>query len=290
MRYKIRLEKIAKTIQWFIYLSTIINSLQIFLFLGFGRLPALAYKNSISVRFGSIWDDPNAYSLFLSFAIPFLFFSKIKPIFKWFLLLLNLLFLLISQSLTGIASFVVAIIIVKVIALLFPWKREVRWSLNGPFRYFAISISVLVAVAGLLLIFYGYDIDNIIKSFMLLKQGSIEGHKGSSDILRDVSFLTLLGLAPIGTFGESGYINRIVNFGLPWFIGSIILMFVSYIKIIIVFKKKYFQSGSEVLYALLFFIPSIAISLINLPFDNVFPINLLTITFLCLIWQDDRLI
>lgn len=287
---KIRLDKFTKIFSWFIYISTIFNFIQIILFYFFGRLPALAYKSSLSVRFGSIWDDPNAYSIFLSFIIPFLFFKKNKSILTWIMIYSNILFLILTQSLTGIASFIGAICLVRIISATLPWDKKAAKFLRGPFNIFLIIFAATTIFSTTIFYIYNINIFKILIEIWTLKQGSILDHFLSFDILLDSGHMSLLGLSPSNATSESGYINRIINFGIPIFLLSLIAVLFAYLKLIILFRKLWHQKGAETLYSLLFFLPTTAFSTINLPIDHVFPINFIIIIFLCLIWQSQKII
>ena len=68
------IDTIVRLIWVFLSLSMVWLVLQVVLFMTIGRLPALAYHNSLSVRFGSIWDDPNAFPMMLAVFVPLVLF------------------------------------------------------------------------------------------------------------------------------------------------------------------------------------------------------------------------
>ena len=72
----IRIEFLGRVLSFFLYANFCFLVLEIILFLFFQRLPALSYDDSILVRFGGIWDDPNGHCIFLSFFMPLAAYSQ----------------------------------------------------------------------------------------------------------------------------------------------------------------------------------------------------------------------
>jgi hypothetical protein len=54
------------------------NVVQIFLWAAFDRLPALGYRDSLSVRFGGLWDDPNSTGTYSAAFVVFLAARRIR--------------------------------------------------------------------------------------------------------------------------------------------------------------------------------------------------------------------
>lgn len=83
------------------------SAVQILLFIAVDRLPALAYPNSILVRFGGGWDDPNAFAPFLLPFCIYLFDYLATVRFSWgqlSLLLVSCVLFLWTMSFTAFIS------------------------------------------------------------------------------------------------------------------------------------------------------------------------------------------
>src|SRR6266567_1243221 len=64
-RAKLNYEILAKFMSFCVYLAILVNVIQIVLAITIGRMPALAYKGTILIRFGSFLDDPNGFGILL---------------------------------------------------------------------------------------------------------------------------------------------------------------------------------------------------------------------------------
>jgi hypothetical protein len=273
---QINIEILFKSLKWFLYLALFVNFIQVILFFIFGRLPALAYENSIAVRFGSIWDDPNGFAIFLSFLIPFGFivtngFSKIKRI----IIILGLLIsLMVTQSLTGIIGVLMTLIFGNILLLLLSNRTK--------YAKFIVKIIILFIIIGLIL----YNIDyiyNFIQQFMLMKQGSIEAHEKMFDVFKYLSFSVLIGVEPTGILSESGWFNIVFNFGILY---TLTYLFVTVRAIIIygniILKRQNSNEELAIATGAFFFLICVTISSFNLPVAIMFPVNLLMILFISL--------
>jgi len=271
---KMNIEILFKSLKWFLYLALFVNMIQMSLFFIFARLPALAYENSIAVRFGSIWDDPNGFAIFLSFLIPFGLiatngFSKIKRI---VIILFLLISLIATQSLTGIVGVLMTLIFGNTLLLLLSNRTK--------YANFIIKIIFMLITIGFIL----YNVDyiyNFIEQFMLMKQGSIEAHGKMFDVFEYLSFSVLIGVEPTGILSESGWFNIIFNFGILYTITYLFLT----IRAIIIYANimlKRQNSNEELAIATgaFFFLICVTISSFNLPIAIMFPINLLMVLFI----------
>ena len=67
----------------FYLLLLLVDAVQVLLFLAIGRPPALAWSTephtilTQDVRFGSLWDDPNSFGLFLVFVVTWVLYAKL---------------------------------------------------------------------------------------------------------------------------------------------------------------------------------------------------------------------
>lgn len=257
--------KISKYLSVFIIIAVLAESVQLLLFYSTGRLPALAYKDSISVRFGSIWDDPNGFAMFISFLLPFALVKsgKLFPRIVWTVIFLFML--IITQSLTGIASTLTSLFIG--IGLLY-FVTSSRKTLK---KFILLSIFYLIGVW----IFVKVILPSpTIQLFLYLKSGSIEGHLNIFDYFNHVGILEYFGLNPFGMYGESGYVNIMLNFGLLYLVAFLILGIMTVFLLLNKIKKHKYQKGVEVYYGALFYVISYYVAMSNLPIDTVFPLNL----------------
>jgi len=267
----IKLQDLFEVIKIFLYVALIVNVIQIFIFFIFGRLPALAYQGTISIRFGSLWDDPNSFSVFLSFLIPFslIAFEGLKRV---LIVFISLLFLIITQSLTGLVGFLMAFILGYFLLFLFSKKKQylfflVSFFLSTVFLYFIFS--------------YVPFFQDIVSEFMLSKQGSIDNHLREFEILNDFSWLIFLGLSPSGVLTESGWLNLLFNLG---FLFTVVYFFVSaravFVYAKLVAKNKLYKEEKAVAMGAMIFLISFILSSFNLPLAIIFPLNLLMILFI----------
>ncbi len=247
-----------------VFIFIFIDLFQIFLFFYIGRLPALAYENSISVRFGSVFDDSNGFAVFLalfSFA-PDLLKNKFN---RNILRILIFLCLIATQSLTGISSFIVAYILVLLLRFLLFRKRNDLIFMQVLFFLFGIFIMVIW------LYLFEY-----IQLFIELKSLSAEQHINVFSMLNQITGKTLLVGGSQGMVGESGYLNLLFNFGALFVFLQILLLLLSFLAALRLFYHfKGNNIATSVLSSLLTFILSYSIAMINLPLEGVFPVNML---------------
>lgn len=207
----------------------------------FDRIPFHSYE-SVMIRFGSLWDDPNPFSIFNVFLMAYAIFNK-----RYFIAFLHFANVLLAISLNGY-------ILLIVVAGYFLLNNRL-WLINSIWL-------VLLFVAMLWLAYINLD---LLKAFYELKQGSIEGHAAS-----DFSFQWLPLLQPL-IMHETWLLSFTVNYfpisvpivgGLFWF-----------------FLQCFFflPKSSQRLYYILFFVTSCF-----LPFLYMFPINVIGIYWMVL--------
>ncbi len=139
---------------------------QVALFLWADRLPALAYANSPSVRFGSVLDDPNGFAVVLAALIPTTWIAmRARPNLRLVVTVALLCCLPLSQSWTGVTGTVAAL------GLTYLFTRGIRRDLR---RAIALVTSAFVVV-GVAAFFARSTITELIR----LKQGSVESHAQS---------------------------------------------------------------------------------------------------------------
>lgn len=259
-------KKIASLFKTFLFVSIFVNFLQVILFFKFGRLPALAYPGSILVRFGSLWDDPNGFSIMLAFLIPF---TWILYKGKLILLLTITLFLclLATQSLTGIVSFIIAILGTQLLLIIATSKKK---------YYISFTIIMLVTMVISTIIFQIYHSNDAVGIFIEAKSGSIEAHRsGAIEMINTASVLNILGLSPIGIHSEFGWLNILYNLGLFYTLIYVGIIANAILTFLISFKQEKNTGKRAFQYGAMVFLLSFTFALFNLPLEAVFPINYL---------------
>ncbi|WP_158318857.1 hypothetical protein [Robertmurraya kyonggiensis] len=277
---KINVNKINKYILLFILASIAVEIIQLFNFFAFERLPALGYHNSISVRFGSLWDDPNSFALIIPMLIVFVYVGKFNNLMKYLLIIALLFMLLLTQSLTGIATFIVSLPVVMFILFVFT-KHEKFLK--------ALKLNITIYVVCLFLFFIFVYPTEFIQKFLSLKQGSISGHLEGLDAFINTGLLDYIGLNPRGILAETGYINLLLNFGIFYLFAYVFIGLSSIYRIIYIIKNNVDKQGLELYYGLLFFLVAYLISLVNLPVEEIFPISLIYVLSIVLSYSKNSI-
>jgi hypothetical protein len=247
----------------------IFDIVQVLLFATHGRLPALAFENSISIRFGSFLDDPNGYAFLLALFTPLAI--AMQRVRKALFIALAGVNLFLTFSLTGIISFVAAGLFLLLVHSHF--KRTVN----------LLALTALLLTPVLIISAAALIGSSIFSTFMEAKSESISQHLSIFDKFGDIDSTSLFGFNPTGALGESGILNIAANFGvfsvlLLYFIGaSTITTSIDSIQ------KLYIGPNMDssqrqliaVNMALLGFVVATLVGLSNLPLESVFPINAL---------------
>lgn len=243
--------------------------IQVFLFVAFGRLPALAYEGTYLVRFGGFLDDPNGFA-----AIWFLLMGWSYHRFTgWnrFLILAGIVVcLLLTQSWTAIGFFVAMLFLFSLI-----------WSLRRP-----IPAIFAVCIVPLFGIFVAQLISQLQKGLLWealeAKQGSIEGHTFPWALWASKwTDWALLGEWKY-THYESWFAAAMINFGLVWVAVYIVLI----AALLLCLRRASLNARPEskpVYAGLLLLGYYFAIGSFNLPFPLIFPINALFFLFAFLV-------
>lgn len=252
-----------------IVLGLLIDVVQIGLFFGTGRLPALAYENSLSVRFGSFMDDPNGFGaicfVLLGYAVyRYDGWTRVAAVAAVYFMLLA------TQSLTCLV-FAAALACVYL-----GWRGLIK----GDWRVWA-ALAVTVCAALLL----WDELYATVEALILLKSGSIEQH-GESVTLSYISGWTewLFG-TEMRLEGESWWVAALVNYGLAFVIGFFLfsarVCFVCWNQ----FRETDDRPTKACLFGVLLFQVFVTVSLLNLPFLRVFPVNFLFFVFSWIVLQ-----
>lgn len=234
--------------------------IQVLLFAAFGRLPALAYARSISVRFGSVWDDPNGFAFFVGLLLPIAILAIRNKVARVAVTVGLVVCLLLTQSLTGN----VAVAISLVIAGVFLSRRpNVTLIVTG-------SVVALVSTAVLLLgrVTSAGPVAQIATS----KAGSVAQHLDGLNVLRSTTTLDLLGVSPAYVVAESAYISMLTNLGLVFTILYAALGAVALLRLFLSIRG----GTREILDIGLFtFILAYLAGLMNLSLHVAFPVDFL---------------
>ena len=263
---------LGRVCKFFGVLSVLFFFVEVTLFLAFKRLPALSYEDSLLVRFGGLWDDPNGFA----FAWPLIF--PILSSLRWKRLwtAAGVVALLATGSLTGIASVVIGYVAAVMLLLFFRATAPTAWLRMG---MVAVPAALLLGAAASIEVDWSSLID-MASAFAASKSGSVEGHLYSLDIFRSLDAYTLLGLTPLDVFGESAYVNWLANYGLVYVATIVSVLAATTLRLAAVAARRRAQGREPVEFAMLWYMCAVSIGLINLPLDRTYPINFLT-TLLC---------
>ena len=208
--FDVDMKRISSFFIFFFYYSVVYELVQVLLFLLVGRLPALAYENSFSVRFGGPWDDPNGFGIFLSFFFPFFFFHFKSVRIRFLSLFVCLIMLLLTQSGTAVIAVGASS---SMFFILYKRERKHKKILKISF----VFVSILIT-------YYFMSQTSFWEAFIEQKSGSIEGHKESYEYLRKMDgFEFVFGLSNFG--GESSVIELISRWGVFYYLLFLNIMF-----------------------------------------------------------------
>lgn len=269
LKWRIDAGRLTRVVAVFALLAIIMEAIQVFLFLSQGRLPALAYKNSISVRFGSLLDDPNGFALLVALALPVVFVAwKSRPVWRIVLCLALLVSLVLTQSFTGIAAVVLALLAGS---FALNWRRPL------------VMAGFLILVPPVVLGVWDYVTGSaVVQSVWLTKTGSVNDHASSLDALGAMGVADVLGFGIPTAAIESSYVSMISSVGLPFTVMYIILGLFGVTRLHKTIKST--QKGREIAlhYGAYFYLIAYLIGSINMQFSQVFPVDLLYIVAICI--------
>lgn len=260
---------ISRVIHSFLYIAIIVDAYQIGNYYLTGRLPALGYEGSVNIRFGSVWDDPNGFALIIAFLLPFYWTARHKLISKVFVSFLLLMMLVLTLSLTGIASVCGSLFIG--VLLLHIYSKNRNSALKLIFQAF-----VFTAV-----LYSGYELflskNTYFQLFLYEKQASIDLHLKYASNVKLEDILTLVSISPQGKFSESGYINMLINFGLIYFVAYVGIGLLTIRRFLRILKNAKDIEFKEIYYGAYFFVIAFFLGMSNIPYDVVFPLNLILV-------------
>lgn len=271
---------ISRIIHWFLYLSILVDAYQIFMYYTKGRLPALAYEGSVNIRFGSIWDDPNGFALILAFLLPFYWVAKHRTISKIMISIAIFIMLGFTLSMTGAASVVGSLIAGTALIQLHQKNTSGLFKMGA-----AMALAIITLFAG-----YKLFLEDLpfVQQFLFEKQGSIELHMNYAAQLEMSHLMQIVSMTPVGKFSESGYINMIVNFGTIYLMFYVIVGLLTIRRLLRIIKDNKNTPYKEIYYGALYFVIAFLIGMSNIPYDVVFPLNLIFVVCIMLSYVDQK--
>jgi hypothetical protein len=259
----------VRALRFFAWFALAFVALQVALFITVGRLPAVSIDDSIAIRFGGPWDDPNGFAIALALLIPLGYLTH-TGFARFVFTGCALLALLATQSLTGLSAFIVAVVSGAFVLLMLDVLRVRLTTI-----LVLMPLGAFALLAAFAVLQYALN-SGLIDAYLALKSGSIEGHLSGIDVLRSASLINFAGLEPLNRWGEMGYVNWLVNFGAPYSIVHLGLLVVMATSAALKARKS---QGDERALATstLMFLLAYMLALGNLPLDCVFPVNMLAI-------------
>ena len=243
--------------------------LQVVLFIVFGRLPALAFEGSYSIRFGGFLDDPNGFAAIL-FLLMGWSYARFRGWTRFLIIASIIVSMLLTQSWTALGFLIVVFLF---------------WALAGIPKHPVLAIA-MICTSALLVIFVIYPVAHslrdIAEEVLTQKQGSIEGHGFPwAQWVGRWSGWAVLGDS-MYNFYESWWASSLVNFGVPWFCAFVSLL----AALIISLRNALSRASGEakaIYLGLLLFGSYFVFGSLNLPFPIIFPINVIFFLFTFLV-------
>jgi len=248
----INIEHLNRAIEFLAVYGSAYIIFQILLYMTLGMLPAHSLKGKL-IRLGSYYDD----SLVLGTLLPMFagyYFSKYRNISQR--LITGLLFNLVALGTGSLTA-------VGVAFLYTIWSYRDR-----------LYLIVIYLIFGLLII---ASIHEQLLGAITIKSESIGYHLAGFSEIKKLNLITLLGLRPLDTFVESGFLLILLNLGLP------VLLIVIWLHLYTLLATRSFMetSSSERTFAgategITF---SILFSSLNLPVVIISPVYLMSAIF-----------
>jgi hypothetical protein len=252
-----------------VFLFAIISDLiEVGLFLVIGRLPALAWSGSLSVRFGGFLDDPNGFAAILFFLMGWCHF-RFRGKTRFFYQLSIIICVLLTQSLTAIGFLAILVLLAACLRLV---KRPLL-------ILHAVTLCALVIV--ILEATHAFEIISLV---IALKSGSAADHLTIpwSSLIDGWTRWLFVGGLPY-EFYESWWVSALINYGIIWYIGNLLLTGVLVYMVWRSFRSSSPGKEKAVLAGILLYCVYFIFGSANLPLAVVFPINFLFYMFCFLI-------
>ena len=263
----LNVNRMTKFLRFVVWTVIAVDIVQVMLYYTIGRLPAVSHEGSVSIRFGSLWDDPNGFGLFLSFLIPFAWFS-FEGIQKKIAVSLLALMLPITQSLTGITATVLTV------TLLFAIKLIHRPNVRG------ILLATAGAIVVVVVLLYGADLLHGTKLLQAwqIKEKSMAVHLADFSRLGNLRMISLLGIDPTGTVCETNYVDILENYGIFYLMASVGLKLYATIHFgRLLFGKQTSKELRAFSAGAFCYLSGYLLGSFFLPSERAFPVNILGI-------------
>jgi hypothetical protein len=249
------LKKIDHIMEVFFIFTVVYEVIQFLLFSITGRLPALAYNTGyfMDVRFGGAWDDPNGFSILLSFYFPYVIL-KYRGKKRWIHAIIIGTLLLMTWSATGVLSLLAAMCVLLIITM----KKK-----NHIFK---VILAMVVVGIGLFMIwvFNQSAISTSLEDYLYIKQGSVKDHMSEWNQL-NTSILSWLGLKLVNSGGEIGWM-RLATYGGIWSVLGFSVLNINSIKKLVYKMEQSTIREERALYGgMIVYILSLLFSMFNLP-------------------------
>lgn len=262
VRWPIDYRRLSAIVVTFAGLSILVDFVQLALFILQGRLPALAYEGSISVRFGAILDDPNGYAVVIALLLPTVIATNIPTFVRGFLAIALIGTLVITQSFTGITACVAAFLIGSFV---------LRWQSPRAIGTLAIFLIALVFMLAWLT-----SESTLFQSILGTKNGSFSDHAQSFGVVQQLDLQSLLGLGRRPTsVTESGYVFLLANFGIIFTAAYVGIGIAAMLRLR---KRIASETGrTPILYGAYFYLIGYLLATANLNLISSYPANILYI-------------
>ncbi len=267
----IRVGALDRYFKFLFFLGLASTAVELFLFVAFGRLPALAYNASIAVRFGAFLDDPNGFAAiwYLLMGWTYYRFSGGKRI----LIEAALVFcLLLTQSLTAFVF----------LLLLGIWMFA-RYMIKNPRPLLIAGVAVFCGAAAATVWSVA---SGIVAAILEVRSGSVSDHLSQFTTARASMGLGWVFGTPAYTPYESWWVGSLVNFGVPWYLLNFAVVATLLVATSRAFRRARSVQRRAVFGGILLFSIYFVVANLNLPLFLVFPVNFLFFFLTFLVYFD----
>lgn len=269
LRWKLDANRLARIILVYAVLSLLAQGAELYLFQTQGRLPALGYLGSTSVRFGAILDDPNGFAVLVGLLLPVVVIDwKKRPLVRFITGAGLVVALLLTQSFTGIASVALALVL-----------GGLAINARVPNRFLAIFLGALAIGASALIV---TTTSVVFRDVLQTKTGSIDAHGTVLATFQALSPQAFIGLGTPSSDVESSYVSLIANFGLLFAIVWVALGVFALARLYRTIVAAPNRQSVALHYALFVFVIAYLLASLNLNLERVFPVNLLYVLAICI--------
>ena len=263
------LRAIDRYLRYLLILALGSTVIEVFLFIAFGRLPALAFEGTYFVRFGGFLDDPNGFAAIL-FLLMGWSYGRFRGPTRFFILASVVICLILTLSWTGLAFLIVLTFF---------------WGLIGISRRPVLAV-LIVCATSLVALVVMHSItqspSEIVDAVLTAKQGSIEGHVFPLEkVAAHWTEWSLVGNPTYSAY-ESWWAGALVNFGALWYCAWLALI----AALLILLKLAVSRAGTEakpVYLGFFLFGCYFAFGSISLPYPIIFPVNFFFFLFCFLV-------